>query len=68
MIYSKFLYETGARVNEAQRVEWTDLYRKRRKVTVKASKHGNSRIISISEDLMNSLLSLPKSQETFFMS
>jgi integrase len=66
VIYSMFLYETGARANEAARLEWTDLDRERKKVTVKASKHGNSRILSISEDLMRLLFSLPKTQVTLF--
>jgi integrase/recombinase XerD len=66
MIYVRFLYETGARANEAARLHWTDLDRERRTVMVKASKHGNSRIISISEDLMKLLFSLPKDRETVF--
>jgi len=65
-VYARFLYETGARANEAQRLEWTDLDRERKKVTVKASKNGNSRMISISEDLINLLFSLPKDKETVF--
>jgi len=67
VVYSKFLYETGARANEAARLEWTDLDRERKKATVKASKNGNSRIISISEDLMKLLFSLPMNHETVFL-
>ena len=66
VIFSTFLYETGARVNEAQRLEWTDLDQKRNKVTVKASKNGNARIITISRQLMDMLLSLPKKGKTVF--
>jgi len=66
VIYSMVLYETGARDNEAQRLEWTDLDQERMKVTVKASKNGDSRITPISETLMNLLFSLPKGQETVF--
>ena len=66
VIYSRFLYETGARANEAARLEWTDLDRERKKATVKASKNGNSRMLSISEDLMSLLFSLPKDKETVF--
>jgi len=61
-----FLYETGARDNEAARLEWTDLDRERMKVTAKASKNGDSRIIAISENLMNLIFTLPKGQETVF--
>ena len=67
MVYSRFLYETGARANEAARLEWTDLDKERKKVTVKASKNGSSRMLSISEDLMNLLFSLPKDRETVFL-
>jgi integrase len=42
MIFVKLLYETGARLNEAQRLEWTDLNPERNQVTVKASKNGDS--------------------------
>jgi len=66
VIYSMFLYETGARDNEAQRLEWTDLDRERMRVTVKASKNGDSRIVPISENLLNLLFSLPKDKETVF--
>ena len=66
VIYSMFLYETGARDNEAQRLEWTDLDRERMRVTVKASKNGDSRIVAISEHLMNMLFTLPKGQKTVF--
>jgi integrase len=66
VIYSKFLYETGARANEAQRVEWTDLNTEKSQVTIKASKHGKSRIVEISDELMKLLFSLPKDRETVF--
>ena len=61
-----FLYETGARTNEAQRLEWTELDNKRKKVSTKASKHGNARILPISEALMSLLFSLPKDDKTVF--
>ncbi len=66
MIYSMFLYETGARDNKAQRLEWTDLDKERMKVTVKASKNGDSRIVPISENIMNLLFKLPKDKEIVF--
>ena len=66
VIFSMFLYETGARANEAQRLEWTDLDPERNKATIKASKNGNARIITISKQLMNMLFSLPKKGKTVF--
>lgn len=59
-VFVKFLYETGARSNEAQRLEWTDLDPERRNVKIKASKNGNSRTLEISRELMDLLFSLPK--------
>jgi integrase len=69
MVFSKFLYETGARSNEAHRLEWTDLDPERNNVTIKASKNGNSRTIEISKELMDLLFSLPKTenQKTVFI-
>ena len=64
--FSLLLYETGARINEAQRVEWTDLDQERNKISVKASKHGNARIITVSKHLMDLLFSLPKTEKTVF--
>ncbi len=66
VIYSKFLYESGARDNEASRLEWTDLDQERGLVTVKSSKNGDSRIVSISENLMDLLFSLSNPQKTVF--
>lgn len=65
-IFSLFIYETGARVNEAERLEWTDLDVERTKVTIKSSKNGNSRIIPISKTLLLKLLSLPRKEKTVF--
>jgi integrase len=61
-VFSKFLYETGARSNEAQRLEWTDLDPESNQVTIKASKNGNARTIEIPKDLIDLLSSLPKQQ------
>ena len=52
------------RKNEAERLEWTDLDPERNNVTVKASKKCNSRIIGISKDLMDLLLSMPKMENS----
>ena len=62
-VFTKFLYETGARKNEAERLEWSDLDPERNNVIVKASKKCNSRIISISKELMNLLFTLPKTDK-----
>jgi integrase len=61
-----FLYETGARKNEAERLEWTDLDYERNKATIKSSKNGTSRTIKISKQLMDLLFSLPKKEITVF--
>jgi integrase/predicted RNA-binding Zn-ribbon protein involved in translation (DUF1610 family) len=68
-VFVKFLYETGARCNEAQRLEWTDLDPESNQVSIKASKNGNARTLPISKDLMNLLNSLPKhdGQQTVFV-
>ena len=64
-IFSLFLYETGARLNEAERLEWTDLDKSRMIVSIKASKNGDPRKIRISENLLGLLFSLPKTSDTF---
>ena len=63
IVFSKFLYETGARSNEAQRLEWTDLDLERKNVAIKASKNGNARTLTISKNLMDLLFSLPKPED-----
>lgn len=64
--FSMLRYEKGARFNEAQRLEWTNIDRERNKITIKASKNGNARIISVSKQLVELLLSLPKKEKTVF--
>jgi len=66
VIFSNLIYETGARVNEAERLEWTDLNPEQNQVTVKASKNGKSRIILVSQHLMDKLSSLQKKGKTVF--
>jgi integrase len=66
VIFSKFLYETGARINEALRLEWTDLDIERKKATIKSSKHGNSRTITIPKQLLERLFNLPKRNKFVF--
>lgn len=66
IVFNSLLYETGARCNEAERLEWTDLDAERCKVTIKASKDGSSRTLTVSRKLMNMLLSLPRTNKTVF--
>jgi len=65
-VFTLLVYETGARVNEAERLEWTDLDHERNKVTIRASKNGNARVLTISKHLTQQLLSLPRKQKTVF--
>ena len=65
-VFSLFLYETGARFNEAERLEWTDIDPERNKLSIKASKNGNARIINVSKKLIDLLLNLPKKEQTVF--
>ncbi len=48
------------------RVEWTDLDPERNKITIKSSKNGNARILTVSKELLNLLFSLPKTEKTVF--
>lgn len=64
--FSMLVYETGARYNEAERLEWTDIDAERCKVTIKASKNGKSRTITVTRQLIDALLKLPRLGETVF--
>ena len=66
VIFSHFIYETGARVNEAERLEWTDINREQNQVTVRASKNGKARTIPISQHLTSMLFSLSEKGKTVF--
>ena len=66
LVFTNFLYETGARVNEAYRVEWTDINFETKKVYIKASKHGNARFVKISNNMLNLLNKLTRSGELMF--
>jgi len=66
VIFSHFVYETGARVNEAERLEWTDINREQNQVTVKSSKNGKARTLQVSKQLIDKLFSLPKKEKTVF--
>jgi integrase len=58
--FSLFLYETGARFNEAERLEWADINHERKQITIKSSKNGKARTIPVSKKLIELLQSLPK--------
>jgi len=66
IVFSHFVYETGARVNEAERLEWTDINREQNQVTVKSSKNGKARTLNVSKQLIDKLFSLPKKEKTVF--
>jgi integrase/predicted RNA-binding Zn-ribbon protein involved in translation (DUF1610 family) len=62
MTFSQLLYETGARTNEAQRIQWEDIDYARKKIYIKASKNGNARFITVSDKLLNMLGRLPRKE------
>ncbi len=66
IVYQNLLYETGARKNESLRLEWTDIDSERNKISIKASKNGNARILTVSKRLTEQLLALPKRGEKVF--
>ena len=66
MTFSKLIYETGARKNEAERLEWTDIDRERSKITIKASKNGNPRLITVSKQLIEILYNLQNTGKLVF--
>lgn len=66
-VFIKTLYETGARKNEVEKMEWTDLDPERPNIFIKASKKCNSRYIRISQELMDLLLSLPKQKDCSYI-
>jgi integrase len=65
MIFSLLPYETEARKNEVERLEWTELDRERNKVSIRASKHSNARIVTVSKRLMDLLFSLPRKEKQY---
>jgi integrase len=64
--FCKLIYETGARVNEAERLEWTDVDRERNIITIKASKNGKSRLIPVTKELIELICCLKKTSELVF--
>jgi len=61
--FSRLLYETGCRTNEAERLEWDDIDYAREKIYIRASKRGNARFITITNVLLNMLCRLPRSDK-----
>ncbi|WGM90184.1 MAG: tyrosine-type recombinase/integrase [Candidatus Bathyarchaeum tardum] len=61
--FTKILYETGCRTNEAERVEWEDIDYARKRIYIRASKKGKARFIPISDDLINLLSRQPRTDE-----
>jgi len=67
MTFSQILYETGSRTNEAERIQWEDIDYARKKIYIKASKNGNSRFISVSDNLLNMLGRLPRTDKQTYL-
>jgi integrase len=67
-VFLQVLKETGARYGEAARLKWTDIDLKRRQITVGAEKHGDARILPISEKLIGMLEIVPKTSDRVFPS
>ena len=61
--FCSLIYETGARVNEAERLEWVDIDRERSIIAIKASKNGNPRLVPVTKGLIELLCSLKKTGE-----
>jgi len=67
MAFTSLLYETGCRTNEAERIQWDDIDYARKKIYIKASKNGNSRFISVSDNLLNMLGRLPRTDKQTYL-
>jgi len=67
MTFSQLLYETGARTNEAERIQWEDVDYARKKIYIKASKNGNARFITVSEKLLNMIGRLPRKENQTYI-
>ncbi|MBS7616500.1 tyrosine-type recombinase/integrase [Candidatus Bathyarchaeota archaeon] len=62
----QILKETGARLSEALELKWTDIDSERKVVRIEAEKGSNSRILKISDKLLNMLSKLPKEDIKIF--
>ena len=61
--FSRLLYETGCRTNEAERIQWDDIDYARKKIYIQSSKGGNARFISVSDISLNMLSRLPRTDK-----
>jgi integrase len=62
----QFLKETGVRIGEAMKLEWTDIDLKRRTAHITPEKYSNPRILPLSNTLINMLNSLARKNEFVF--
>jgi integrase len=62
----QLLKETGMRIGEARRLQWSNIDQERKVVYVTAEKGSNSRILPISTKLSAMLNNLPKTNEKVF--
>jgi integrase len=62
----QLLKETGARIGEIEKLQWTHLDQERKTVYITAEKGSNSRILPASDKLIAMLNSLPKTNERIF--
>ena len=62
----QLLKETGARIGEATETKWTDIDLKRKTIHILAEKGSNSRILPISNKLINMLNKTHKQNEKIF--
>jgi integrase len=67
MTFSQLLYETGARTNEAERIQWEDIDYARKKIYIKASKNGNARFITVTDKLLNMIGRLPRKEKQTYI-
>ena len=64
--FCTLIYETGARLNEAERLEWTDIDKERNIITINASKNGKPRLIPVPKKLIELLHNLQKNGKLVF--
>jgi integrase len=65
-VFIQFLKETGARLGEGANAKWENLDITRKTIYIEAEKGSNSRILPISNKLIDMLNRLPKDKETIF--
>jgi len=62
----KIAKETGARIGEILQLKWIDLDEEHRTLKIQAEKGSNSRILSVSTELISMVKTLPKESEYIF--